>query len=122
MSGAISVGAADFLLDELFATAWVQLHTGDPGAAGTGNAATETARQEASFLAAAAGSATTDGDLSWAAVAATETFRYVSVWTAESSGDFIASSPLASAVPVTAGATFTIDAGDLAVTLGAVAA
>lgn len=36
---------------------WVKLHTGDPGAAGTSNAATNTARQQVTFGAAAASGA-----------------------------------------------------------------
>ena len=50
-------------------TAYVKLHTGDPGAAGTSNAATETTRKSASFSAAANGAIASDADLTWTNIA-----------------------------------------------------
>lgn len=41
---------------------WVKLHTGDPGSAGTANAAGNTTRKQATFGAASGGSLTTTGD------------------------------------------------------------
>jgi hypothetical protein len=53
------------------AAVWVKLHLGDPGAAGTTNAAAETTRKQATFGDAAASGAITNT----AAVTAGDTFR-----------------------------------------------
>lgn len=96
---------------------YVKLHTGDPGAAGTANAAAETTREEATFAAAAGGAMATDADLVWTSVAATETYTHVSFWTASSGGTFVGSALLALPRSITAGGTFTIAAGNLAFTI-----
>ena len=101
---------------------WVKLHTGDPGAAGTANSATNATRQAASFSSAAAGAITTSADITWSSVSATETYGYVSFWDASTGGVFLASDNLETARGVTAGDTFKIAAGDIDITLGAVAA
>lgn len=61
-------------------TVAVQLHTGEPGEAGTSNVATETDRTVATFAAAAAGACASDADITWTAVAATETYTHISLW------------------------------------------
>ena len=101
---------------------WVKLHTGDPGAAGTANSATNATRQAASFSSAAAGAITTSADVTWSSVSTTETYSYVSFWDASTGGVFLASDGLETARGVTAGDTFKIAAGDIDITLGAVAA
>lgn len=73
-------------------TWWVQLHTGDPGSAGTSNVATETDRQEITdWSAAASGSMGMAAALLWTAVAATETYTHLSIWSASTGGTFRAS-------------------------------
>lgn len=101
---------------------WVKLHTGDPGSAGTSNAATETTRKQATFSAASAGSMTTSADLAWTSVAATETVSHISFWDASTAGTFLGSDALDSSAALSAGGNFTIAAGSLTVTLTPLAA
>ncbi len=130
MTVGLAAGQANAILDALCrsvaysdpAAFYVKLHTGDPGAAGTSNAATETTRKLATFAAASGGSATTSGDISWTNVAGTETYSYVSCWSAVTSGTFLGSDVLDTARAVTAGDTFTILAGGITVALTPIAA
>lgn len=96
---------------------YVKLHTGDPGAAGANNAATEATRKQATMAAASGGSITTSADLVWTSVAATETVSHVSFWDAAAAGNFLGSDDLAAAQALTAGGSFTISAGSLTLTL-----
>jgi hypothetical protein len=101
---------------------WVKLHTGDPGAAGTSNAAGNTTRQQATFGTASAGSITTTADLVWTNVSTAETYSHVSFWTASSAGTFLGSDDLAATKTVAIGDTFTIATGSLTVNITPVAA
>ncbi len=68
---------------------WVKLHIGDPGAAGTSNAAVETTRKQATFGTNASGGAIANTvALLWTAVAASEDFTHFSVWDASTAGVF----------------------------------
>lgn len=70
---------------------YVQLHTGDPGAAGTANASAVTTRQQATMAAASAGSISmTSMAGSWS-MTATETISHISIWNASTSGNFLMS-------------------------------
>mgnify|MGYP003580156269 CR=1 FL=1 len=123
--GSIAVGERNKMLDAWGANAtytanagvFVKLHTGDPGAAGTSNAATETTREEATFGAASSGALTNDAAIEWTNVSTTETYTHISLWTASSGGTFIGSDDLSSSAAVTAGDTFRIPAGDLDITV-----
>lgn len=95
---------------------WIKLHTGDPGSAGTSNAATETTRKQVSFGAAASGAISNDAAITWTNVAGTEDFTHWSAWTASTNGTFLASGTI-TANAVVAGDTFTIAIGDLDLTL-----
>lgn len=53
-------------------TVYVKLHTGDPGANGTANAATETTRKSVSFAAASSGSIASDADITWTNIAGSQ--------------------------------------------------
>lgn len=100
---------------------WIKLHTGDPGAAAASNAATETTRKEVTFSAASGGAITNDNAPQWDTVPAAEDFSHISVWDASTAGNFLFSAVMtANAVGI--GDTFIIAAGDLDITLGAVAA
>jgi hypothetical protein len=92
---------------------WVKLHLGDPGSAGTSNAAAETTRKQASFSAAASRAMTTDAALEWTNVSNTETYTWVSFWDASTGGNFLGRDDLSSSAAVTAGDTFRIPTGDL---------
>lgn len=104
---------------------FVQLHTADPGPAGTTSVANNAQRHTATFgSSTAAGAATTTGAVTWASVSATETYSYVSFWDSSTAGAgvFLASDNLEVARGVTAGDTFTIATGDIDITLGPIAA
>lgn len=129
MAVGITAAVANGLLDALFrnvsyanAAVWVKLHTGDPGSAGTANAATETDRVQATFSAASGGAITNSADLEWLAVAAGETYSHISLWTASTAGTFLGSDALNASKTVNAGDNFTIPAGDLDATLTPLAA
>lgn len=116
-------GTAASVLDALgnatswsVAEVWIKLHIGDPGAAGTSNAATETTRKQASFGAASGGAMSNDAALTWTAVAGSEDFTHFTAWTASTAGTFLFSGTI-TANAVTAGDTFTIPIGDLDLTM-----
>ena len=96
---------------------YVKLHTGDPGEDATGNAATETTRVEVTFGAASGGTATSNADVDWTSVPASETFSHFSIWDASTSGNPLCKGALTSSVSVTSGDDFTIASGDLTVSL-----
>ena len=90
------------------AAVYVKLHTGDPGEAGTSNAATETTRKSISFSAASSGSMASSATVEWTNVAATETYSHWSLWDASTAGNCLWSGALSSSAAVTAGDTFQI--------------
>jgi hypothetical protein len=96
---------------------WVKLHLGDPGTVGTAVPAANTTRAQATFSAASAGTITNSGTIEWTNVPNTETYSYVSLWTANASGTFLGSDDLSSTAPVTAGDTFRIPIANLAVSI-----
>lgn len=130
MTTGIASGQANAILDALCrsvaysdpAAFCVKLHLGDPGSAGTSNAAVETTRQTATMAAASAGATTNSADIVWTNVSTTETYSHVSFWSATSGGTFLGSKALTVAKAVVAGDDFKILAGDLDVSLGTVAA
>ena len=101
---------------------WVKLHTGDPGSAGTANAAANTTRQQATFSAASGGAITTSAPLEWTNVPNAETYSHVSFWSASTGGTFLGSDDLAVARTVAIGDNFSIAAGDLDLDIVPVAA
>ncbi len=123
MATGISSYLADQWLDALgnndtFAVAavYVKLHVGDPGAAGTSNAATETTRKEASFSAASSGTLTSDAALTWTNIAGSQDATHFTAWDNISTGNFLFSGTI-TANAYTAGDTFTIASGSLTVSL-----
>ena len=100
------------------AAVWVKLHTGDPGAAGTTNAAANTSRQQATFgNAAATGAISNTAVIEWLAVSNTEVYSHVSLWTASTGGTFLGGDDLSSTAAVTVGDTFRIPVADLDLTI-----
>jgi len=130
MAAGISSAQANSILDAYArqqtytapAAFWVKLHTGDPGAAGTTNAATNTTRAQGTFSAASGGSITTSADLTWTSVSTTETYSHVSFWSSSSAGTFLGSDDLTTARAVVAGDNFTILTGQLTLSLTPLAA
>lgn len=117
MTVGFSTAAANTALDNQgTAYPWVKLHTGDPGAAGTSNAATETTRKQATWASAASASKTTSADLVWTTVAGSEDFTHFSLWSASTAGNFGGSGTI-TANAVTSGDTFTIPSGSLTLSL-----
>jgi len=100
------------------AAVWVKLHLGDPGSAGTSNPAAETTRQQATFGSAASGRAISNtAAIEWTNVSTTETYTWISLWDASTSGNFLGRDDLSSSAAVTAGDTFRIPIGDLDLTI-----
>lgn len=93
------------------ANVYVKLHVGDPGAALTSNAATETTRKEVTCSAASGGAITSDAAMTWTSGAGTEDYTYFSVWNHVSAGTAILSGTV-TANAVVAGDTFTVATGD----------
>lgn len=130
MAVGLASATAAALLDALFnqtnytapTAIWMKLHTGDPGAAGTSNAATETTRKDvtAVFAAASGGTVTSNVAVTWTAVAGTEDYTHYSIWSASSAGTFYWSGTI-TANSVTAGDTFTLASGDIDATLSTAA-
>ncbi len=130
MAVGIASGQANSILDALArgtdypgnAAVWVKLHTGDPGSAGTSNAAGNTTRQQATFAAASSGANATNADIVWLSVSTAETYADVSFWTASTAGTFLGSSALTASKTVAIGDTFTIPSGSLTMALTPLAA
>ncbi len=101
---------------------WIKLHTGDPGSAGTSNAATETTRKDvtAVFAAASGGTVTSNVAVTWTNVAGTEDYTHFSIWTASTAGTFLWSGSI-TANSVTAGDTFTLASGVINATISTAA-
>jgi len=97
-------------------TAYVKLHVGDPGAAGTSNAATETTRKSVSFAAASNGSMASDSDVSWTNIAGSQDATHFTAWDNATTGNFLFSGTITGNA-YTAGDTYTISSGGLTVSL-----
>lgn len=116
----------DKILDHVFGgtaftapSAWyVKLHTGDPGEAGTANAATETTRKSVtSWAASSGGSKASSAAVSWTSYPAAETITHVSIWDASTSGNCLGSGALTASKTLAIGDTLTINSGSITITL-----
>lgn len=125
MATGLSATIADDFLDWLIngvamptapAGTFIQLHTGDPGAAGTANVAGNATRKDirAAMPLASGGAITTDTVLTWTTgeVDTSEDYTHWSAWSASTSGTFLCSGTV-SANAVTVGDEFSIPVGDL---------
>ena len=129
MTTGLASGVADSILDALCrSVAWTdpaafyaQLHTADPGSAGTTAVSGTTTRQAVTFSAASGGTITNSAAVTWTA-AASETLSHVSFWSASSGGTFLGSDALNSSRAVTTSDTFEIPIGDIDLSLTPVAA
>lgn len=104
------------------AGAYLKLHVGDPGAAGTANAAAgSTTRVAITYAAASGGSKAMNGtNPTWTNGGTTETISHISSWDASSSGNFLWSAALSASQSWASGNTFTLTS--LTVALAPVAA
>ena len=89
---------------------YAKLHTGDPGEAGTSNAAGNTSRQAVEFGAASGGVISLTNSPSWTNVSTTETYSHISLWDNSTAGNCLGAGALSSSVSVTAGDTFNLTA------------
>ena len=87
---------------------YIKLHTGDPGEAGTSNAATEATRKLIAFSAASSGSMASSAAITWTNVSTTETYSHWSAWDSLTTGNCLWTGALSSSAAVTAGDTFEI--------------
>jgi hypothetical protein len=103
---------------------YIQLHTGDPGAAGTSNVAGNATRKDlTSAMGTASGGAITNTSaITWTTgeVDTSEDYTHISFWDASTSGNFWGSGAM-TANAVTSGDEFTIPAGDLDITFATAA-
>jgi hypothetical protein len=90
------------------ASTWVQLHTGDPGAAGTNAVSAVTTRQSATFAAASGGAIALSASPTAWNMTTTETISYISVWSASTAGNFLWSAQLSVSKSVANGDTLTL--------------
>jgi hypothetical protein len=123
MATGISAYLANAWLDALgnatsfsVTTAYVKLHVGDPGANGTGNAATETTRKAVSFAAASNGALASDADVTWTNIAGSQDATHFTAWDNATTGNFLFSGTITGNA-YTAGDTYTISSGALTVSL-----
>lgn len=95
---------------------WIQLHTADPGAAGTNAVAGNATRKDltAAMGTASGGAITNTAAITWTSgeVDTSEDYTHWSLWDASTSGTFLCSG-LMTANAVTVGDEFTIPIGDL---------
>lgn len=111
MTVGIAAASANSALDTLMNSSFVQLHTGDPGAAGTTAVSSVTTRPAATFNAASAGSKTLNGALTWTSWAGTngEVVSHISLWTAASAGTFKQSIALTASKTMNTGDTLSLN-------------
>lgn len=98
-------------------TPFVQLHIGDPGAAGTANQSANTTRNAVTFSApTGANPVTMAGTIGNYTMTAAETITHVSIWSASTAGAFQESWPLTTGQPVINGSTFSFSTFALTIT------
>jgi hypothetical protein len=95
---------------------YVKLHVGDPGAAGTSNAATETTRKAVSFAGASTGSIASDADVTWTNISGSQDATFFTAWDSIDAGSFLFSGTI-TGNPYTAGDTYTISSGSFVTSL-----
>lgn len=96
----------------------VKLHVGDPGSAGTSNAAGETTRKTVTFGAASGGIMSNDNAVSWTSYPnGTDVLTHVSFWDHITGGTFLGSDALAASRSPASGDTVTLSIGELDISL-----
>lgn len=97
------------------ATPFIQLHTGDPGAAGTTSISGQTTRNAVTWNAPSGGSMTLATLGTWT-MNTGETITHISIWTASTAGTFVDAMPLTAGVPVVNLSVFSLTSLTLAYT------
>lgn len=95
MAVGMAAARANSFLDTEYATVYVQLHTADPGAAGTTAVSAGDATRKAATMAAAASGAKSLTSMSgpWTNGGTSESITHASLWTAATAGTFLRSIP-----------------------------
>lgn len=99
-------------------TVYLQIHTGDPGAAGTSNVAVgSTTRSAVNHNSPSSGSMTITGtNPSYTNGGTSETITHVSAWTATTAGTFLYSGALSASKAWSSGDTLTITTSTVSIT------
>lgn len=119
MAVGLSPAAANAILDTHHDTNYpfIQLHTADPGAAGTTAIAGNATRKDtsAAWAPASGGSKTTDVDIDWsdAEVDTTEDYTHCTFWSLASGGNFGGSGTITANAVNASGDAFSILAGGI---------
>jgi hypothetical protein len=124
MALGLSAAEANAFLDAHVAEfPWIKLHTGDPGSAGTANAAGNDTRKQPTWASASGGAITTSAAIDWsdAEVDTSEDYTHYSLWTASTGGTFGSSGAITANAVSDTGDAFTIPAGDLDITISTAA-
>jgi hypothetical protein len=102
---------------------WLSLHTGDPGAAGTSNAASVTTRAQITFAAASGGVIASNNTPTWSNWAGTSptTVSHFANWDASTAGNFLNSFALTSSKVIQTGDSLTATSGAVTITLAPIA-
>ena len=112
MADGLSTTVANAALNNIVGTnaAYVQLHTGAPGSAGTSNVSSTTTRQSVSWNSASAGSVSASNQPAWTTWAGSngEVDTDISFWSASSSGTFGMSMQLSASVTMDTGDSLTL--------------
>lgn len=117
MATGIASGQSDVALNAIRTdTPYIQLHIGDPGAAGTANLATETTRKAVTFAVASGGSMSNSASVTWTNIAGSQDATHFSIWNAATAGTFKYSGTIV-ANPYTAGDTYTAAIGGIVLTI-----
>lgn len=113
--GLHTVNTANAMLNGLrntsfaIAATWIELHTADPGAAGTTSVSAVTTRQQATFSAAAGGAIALSAPPTAWSMTTTETITHIAVWTLVTAGNFLWSAALSVSKTVANGDTLTLN-------------
>ena len=111
MTDGVATVLADTMLSALTAAStYVELHTGDPGSAGTANTSSVTTREAVTWNTASAGEITASNQPAWTSWAGTngQVITDLSFWGASSGGTFATSMPLSSDVTMATGDSLTL--------------
>lgn len=102
------------------AQAYMQLHTADPGAAGTTSVASETTRKAVSMGSPSTGGGNVtilnDATVEWTGITGSQDASHYSLWDATSAGNFLGSGVI-TASAYTAGDTLTFAVGAISIAL-----
>lgn len=124
MAVGMASGQANSILDSEYGTSWIQLHTADPGAAGTtAVSAGSTTRYQVTWASASGGSKASNAVTgTWTNGGTSETITHISMWSASTAGTFKRSIAVTTSKTWASGDTITIASGSLVVAFTPLAA